>query len=393
MILADLRRLWLPAGLLLALAVFSAGIVGSNWRLQKAHEASLRRGGEAAWLACQLELELQRLLRAAEAYVGAPARDRRATLALRLEALHDRVRSAAAGESGELLRDSPESARVLAGLEPLLRTGGAVVASSFPDPRAVTSLAGQLATFEVPLHRVALAAQDESTRRRMELERRLADPLFANRASTIGLMITFLLLLLLLWREGLGTRRALARSLEATRSARHLAEHDELTGLANRRLFLALLERTLAAVRRGETQAALLLLDLDRFKTVNDTLGHAAGDRLLAMVAARLRSQVRHEDLVARLGGDEFALLEVGAADPETALGLATRLVEAIAQPYELEGRRIAIGASVGIALLGPNARGTEELLKQADVALYQAKQTGPIVLFQPPPESGGKPS
>lgn len=156
----------------------------------------------------------------------------------------------------------------------------------------------------------------------------------------------------------------------------YLAQHDPLTGLANRGV---LKERLAAAVEAGREgrQSALLCLDLDRFKEVNDTLGHPFGDALLRTVAVRLRKAVRDGDLVARMGGDEFAVLLEAPVAAEEVAKLAQRLVETVQAPYDLDGHRVVVGTSVGIALTGEDAGTAERLLQNADLALYQVKNDG----------------
>ncbi|MBK1661951.1 putative bifunctional diguanylate cyclase/phosphodiesterase [Paracraurococcus ruber] len=156
----------------------------------------------------------------------------------------------------------------------------------------------------------------------------------------------------------------------------HMARHDALTGLANRSELRTRLDAALARSRRGEG-FALLYLDLDRFKAVNDTLGHPVGDELLRAVTGRLRGLVRETDLVARLGGDEFAIIQTRAEQPEAATALARRLVPEISAPYDIEGQQVVIGTSVGIALAPADGATPDALLKAADLALYRAKAEG----------------
>jgi diguanylate cyclase (GGDEF)-like protein len=155
----------------------------------------------------------------------------------------------------------------------------------------------------------------------------------------------------------------------------HAARHDALTGLANRRHLLDRGTEQLGQ-RRTEGVIALLLIDLNHFKEVNDTLGHTAGDRVLVQVAERLRGAVRGEDLVARLGGDEFAVLFHALPAPAVAAHRAEALLNALHEPIELDGMRINVEASGGIAV-APSSGGMTELLRRADVAMYQAKRTG----------------
>jgi diguanylate cyclase (GGDEF)-like protein/PAS domain S-box-containing protein len=166
----------------------------------------------------------------------------------------------------------------------------------------------------------------------------------------------------------------------------HQAFHDPLTGLANRALFLERVAHALAVARRSTTGLAVLFLDLDNFKTVNDSLGHAAGDELLVAVAGRLAGCVRGTDTVARLGGDEFAiLLEVVARDDQPA-ATAGRVLDALRTPFSVAGTEVFVGASVGIAPGGPGTIDADTLLRNADIAMYTAKREGRnrAVRFEP---------
>jgi diguanylate cyclase (GGDEF)-like protein/PAS domain S-box-containing protein len=156
----------------------------------------------------------------------------------------------------------------------------------------------------------------------------------------------------------------------------HMALHDALTGLPNRVEFHNRLEDAIRRAARGD-HGAVLYIDLDRFKEVNDTLGHPVGDALLRAVTERLRTLVREHDSVARLGGDEFAIVQSRVQHPSDAAELATRVVHALSAPYELGDQRVSIGASVGIMLIADARLDAEHLLKYADMALYKAKQEG----------------
>ncbi|MBX6424337.1 MAG: EAL domain-containing protein [Variibacter sp.] len=156
----------------------------------------------------------------------------------------------------------------------------------------------------------------------------------------------------------------------------HLARYDTLTGLPNRTFFRAQMDRALA-MRRPNDRCALLFVDLDQFKQVNDTLGHPCGDVLLCAVAQRLRGLIRSSDVVGRFGGDEFVVLQYPVARPEEAASLARRIVSTLSEPFEIEGHQIVIGASVGIALAPNDGRDADLLLRNADMALYRAKSEG----------------
>ena len=156
-----------------------------------------------------------------------------------------------------------------------------------------------------------------------------------------------------------------------------MAQHDGLTGLPNRILLRQRLDELLAHTRRSGDKVAVLFLDLDNFKGINDTLGHAIGDKLLKGVTKRLRSSLREEDAIARLGSDEFAIVQAGVSRPEDVAFLARRLIDAISEPYLFDGHTIISGACIGIAMAPGDGDDAEKLLKNADMALSRAKSDG----------------
>lgn len=172
--------------------------------------------------------------------------------------------------------------------------------------------------------------------------------------------------------------RDVSERKRAAERIRHLAHYDSLTDLPNRVLFWDRLHQALAMARRHNEQVAILCIDLDHFKEVNDTLGHAAGDRLLKEAAQRLRGSLRDSDTLARLGGDEFAVIMSNLREGPLAAECAKRIVEALSVTFDLDGNEAVIGASVGIALSNPAEEDDPEtLLRCADLALYRAKTEG----------------
>jgi diguanylate cyclase (GGDEF)-like protein len=171
-------------------------------------------------------------------------------------------------------------------------------------------------------------------------------------------------------------RRVTRRLRDHLREIEHQALHDGLTGLPNRDLFRARVEDALVAARQRGAGIAVLLLDLDRFKEINDTLGHQSGDLLLQALANRLESLIRTTDTVARLGGDEFAVVSPGAGDAESALQLADRVRAGLEEPFVLDGLTLEIETSVGIALFPDHGEDVEALIRHADVAMYVGKKT-----------------
>jgi diguanylate cyclase (GGDEF)-like protein len=173
----------------------------------------------------------------------------------------------------------------------------------------------------------------------------------------------------------LSTHEDITARRQAEAQIAHMAHYDGLTDLPNRVLFREHLVKALESVDRGKL--AVLCIDLDRFKAVNDTLGHPIGDALLRAVGDRLQASARPADLVARLGGDEFAIVQAGTEQPIGATALATRLIAEIGKPFELDGHQVVVDASVGISIAPNDGTDPDKLLKSADMALYRAKKDG----------------
>jgi diguanylate cyclase (GGDEF)-like protein len=195
----------------------------------------------------------------------------------------------------------------------------------------------------------------------------------AAPALIVASLLGIALLVFLLRR----LRRASQQLHTSENDAQYLAFHDTLTGLPNRALFEDRLSRALATIRRGRGRMALLCVDLDRFKHVNDTLGHQAGDLLVKQAARRLQDAIREIDTVARVGGDEFAIILVDIRDLRTAEDVSERILADLREPFELTGEQAFISASIGIAIAPEFGIEPEELLRKADIALYEAKRRG----------------
>ena len=174
-----------------------------------------------------------------------------------------------------------------------------------------------------------------------------------------------------------GTDSDITRSKAAEDELRQRAEFDDLTGLPNRALFNDRIAGALTRAERAGTPVALLFVDIDHFKLVNDTRGHAAGDELLKIVATRLSETVRASDTVARLAGDEFTVILEGPASLAEAQAVAAKLVEAVRAPMRIGGIPVAVSASIGVAMLEPGEHDATPLLRRADEALYEAKRRG----------------
>jgi diguanylate cyclase (GGDEF)-like protein/PAS domain S-box-containing protein len=171
--------------------------------------------------------------------------------------------------------------------------------------------------------------------------------------------------------------RDLTERKKLEESLRHQATHDELTGLPNRWLFQLQLKQALLRAERSRQKVTVLFLDLDHFKTVNDTFGHAAGDALLVQASLRIRNQLRGSDTLARMGGDEFAILLPDLNHADEAVSVAIKILACLQEPFELPSQQVYSGASIGLAYYPDDACDSESLLRYADMAMYQAKQGG----------------
>jgi len=172
--------------------------------------------------------------------------------------------------------------------------------------------------------------------------------------------------------------RLLYKQLEQySRALESMALHDALTGLPNRRLLFDRLALAIAHARRNKSSMAVMYLDLDGFKQINDTLGHDAGDTLLSMVADRLVAAVRQEDTVARLGGDEFVIVLWELLHADGVAKLVSKVIQAVSQPYSIQDRCVSMTVSVGVGIYPLHGEDVETLMKSADLALYEAKRTG----------------
>jgi len=216
----------------------------------------------------------------------------------------------------------------------------------------------------------SLAAQsrrvDERSAAQIELGERL-------RRYIVGLLVLAITVLGMLFAA---YQRVQRREREAVRRIEYLAHYDTVTGLPNRALLSDRLAQETARARRGSETFAVLMFDLDGFKAVNDTWGHAAGDRVLVQVGERARRCVRASDTVGRLGGDEFLAI-LPQTSLEVAMGVAEKLLEALAQPYPLDGGTGRLTVSVGVGLFPDHGSDPESLQRAADAALYQAKREG----------------
>jgi diguanylate cyclase (GGDEF)-like protein len=246
--------------------------------------------------------------------------------------------------------------------------------------RAIGRRSVTLAFFGIAAHQVHFLAL--STDR----DFRLLNPLWLSSLGLVDVVLYFGLAMgLVIWL----LEEERQATMDAAAKIEKIAYHDALTGLPNRQLFLNQMGMALHRARRTNGIVAVLFLDLDRFKVVNDSLGHAAGDLLLQTVADRIRSAVRSDDSVTRLGGDEFAVLCTDVGSPDDAMMVAERISAAVKRPIFLDGQEVFVTTSLGISLYPADATQPEGLLKSADAAMYRAKAQGRDLVERYIPELG----
>lgn len=212
------------------------------------------------------------------------------------------------------------------------------------------------------------------------------DEILYKRSLLLTEFIIGLMILLAGGIPGYGLYRQMIKLRDARAETLYLSGHDGLTGVSNRSRLDDVAKRIMASNRNSKRRIAALMIDMDRFKDINDEFGHATGDKVLKEVAGRIRSAIRKEDLVARFGGDEFVVLQVGLYQPNGAGTLADCLIRILSEPYQIDGAELTSGASIGIAILPPNAEDFDTLTACADAALYKAKADGrnSVRFFEP---------
>ncbi|MGD9508669.1 MAG: putative bifunctional diguanylate cyclase/phosphodiesterase [Geminicoccaceae bacterium] len=363
------------AGLLgLALLLFGGSLIAIERRLQVLSSSVDSGGTEASWNAFQARFELERLLHELDRALDAEPDP--TALRTRLDLFWSRVDALRSGSDATAFRALPGAGELLGRLDELLRRYQGAVASPIV-PADLAALRTELAQETPLLQQLMLGVLQSSAVAHSRLQHNLRELRPAGWASLLGLSGSATIVMVLLYREGRSTRQLLARTEESRARIEHLAHHDALTGLPNRRLFEDRLIQALAVAARARRRVALLYLDLDGFKEINDSLGHRAGDELLRTVAERLAGSIRGGDTIARLGGDEFAVIQIELRAAPDAAVLAERLMAAAARPVRIAQQEVVVGSSVGIAIFPEDGGTADEMCANADVALYSAKAAG----------------
>jgi diguanylate cyclase (GGDEF)-like protein len=329
-----------------------------------------------AWHASQAVSEFMRLERRLDAFNVQGRGVDKDEVELRFEILLSRAKLLMEGGFQSIIQDDPDQQATLHRLADVLVRMQPLIAE-LEHPGSVQQALQLLEPLEARLLQLASYAQIRGGERIALDQQELNRLYWIFSGLSLGLILLGLILIGLFSRHNQLLERAHSDLHALTNDLAHAAGHDALTGLANRALFHERLAAHLTMWQQTGIRFAALCLDLDRFKSVNDTLGHEIGDALLKVVANRLRNCLRDGDTVARLGGDEFGILQKVTGEREPCTILARRIVERLSAPYSVDGREIVIGASVGIAPVEPDIVSPDQMLKRADLALYEAKSQG----------------
>jgi len=382
--LVKLGLLGIVLALVLAAAYTSSLIVRRQQALREVSRYNL------TWLVSQAALEVSRLQGVTAAALVPGSGVDEDDVQLWLDIIANRVKLFDGGDVAEFVSTSSELGAIVAHFRETARIGQTIMEES-ASPERLRRLLALVTTLNAPMSHLAAAANTHGgelvARDQQQLSNLhwlFAAILGALTVCAFGLIgaLTIHNRLLAHARRKVEQQNQVVEKRDHELRAQHarmffMAHHDALTGLSNRLLFHERLEEASEQGQRRGDGVALLCLDLDHFKQVNDTLGHPAGDVLLKAVAERLLVCIRGGDVVARLGGDEFAILQRGANQPEHAIALAERVIKDLSAPYDLGGNRIVVGASVGIVIASPDLSAADLLLRSADIALYQAKGNG----------------
>jgi diguanylate cyclase (GGDEF)-like protein len=329
-----------------------------------------------AWQASQAVSEFMRLERRLDAF-NVPGRGvDKAEVELRFEILLSRVKLLVEGRFQSIIQADPDHQATLRRLADVLVLVQPLI-EELERPASVQQALHLLEPLEPRLLQLASYAQIRGGERIAQDQQELSRLYWIFSGLSLGLILLGLVLIGLFSRHNQLLERAHSDLHALTGHLAHAATHDALTGLANRVLFHKQLETYFGNWQNEGIRFAVLCLDLDRFKSINDTLGHEIGDALLKVVADRLQNCLRESDIVARFGGDEFAIIQEISGGLEPCTALARHIVGQLSAPYSVDGLEIVIGVSIGIAPFEPSIVSSNQILKRADLALYAAKAQG----------------
>ncbi len=361
-----------------SISIAFISIIFTNFeRLRLGNAAILRSGADSLWATHEIELELHRLLQAMHRFKAQDPAVDLDEVRLRLDILWSRLPPLLEGRNAAPLRAISDVEELGARLNETLQETADVLNAVAIDAEAYAGTLADLEGFVTPIRDLTLTALQDAGEGHLELQRRLDDIYAAILMASGGLGFSILALIALLVFQ-LGRSQKLLELKEQTNARiEHLAHHDVLTDLPNRRLFNDRLAQALAAADRRASGVGLHFIDVDNFKTINDTFGHTIGDEVLQEAARRMVATMREVDTLARIAGDEFAAIQIDVTAATGVMELSERLIKAFAVPFSVAGNDLEVGISIGSTLFPDDGTTTERLLLNADVALHRAKLNG----------------
>ena len=361
--------------LLLIIIGSFAFLLGNFQQLRLGNSAVVRSGTGGLWVVQQLEFELMRFLRTADKFNDGTVQIEE--LGLRLDMLWSRLPPLKQGLTSQTIHVSSNLVQLVTQLEAALQSISDLIDSGHVDNADLDRAIRVLEEFTSPVHDLTLQAMQLSGAAQIEVAERMNGIYWANVTAACGLGISTLSLLLLLLRQLRTSHELLRMKDEAKEKIEHLAFHDVLTELPNRRMFDARLAHELYLARQCGGDVGLHFIDIDHFKSVNDSLGHTSGDALLRAASSRLAGAIRKTDTLARIAGDEFAVIQPALTTPTELANLASRMLSAFEEPIEVNGCGVRASVSIGSTAFPKDGSKTETLLANADIALHSAKSAG----------------
>lgn len=363
---------------LLSLLFVCASAVFNNFeRLRQGNEAELEAASQSLWSAYQLEFEITRLALAISSSMHRPGDVDFGTLLLRVDVLWSRLAPLLSGENSSETQAAYDVQSLASKIEVTLEDLSGSFQQRRMDRETCEEALARLRSLSADARDLVLAALAQSGNEQTRVQSELSRLYFTNLAALSGLVLTIIGLFYLLLKKLKDLRLLLSKLERDNGRIRFLANHDPLTGLANRRRFFEALEARIGVAAERGQQTALHLIDIDNFKRLNDALGHSAGDQLLRKISSRMSETLGNTVQLGRLGGDEFAAFH----DCNTAVldfaALGRRLYRPFELPFEIGGEKILVRASFGSTVFPRDGRTTAELFGNADIALHSAKASG----------------
>ncbi len=372
------KRKYAPHIFFLTIFCVSLAVVLNNiYQFRLGNDALLNSRYENLWAAHELESELQRLLLTLSRHEVLILSDDLEAIRLRLDILWSRIPPVLDGPTGVVLREVTEIKSIAAALEAELRSLSDLLDGEPASAAALADAVSALESFQPPMREVVIASLHQAANSHVELQRRLDEIFVSSLVVCAALASSSAALIAMLFVQLRRSQQRWVQEKEFNATIYHLAHHDSLTGLPNRRFFNETLPRIFSEAQAHGDEIAVHFIDVDNFKAMNDAFGHTIGDAFLVAASERMTQALGPRSTLARIAGDEFAAIQPSARRPDEARNFGRRLLEAFAQPFHIGGHRVQASISIGSARFPSDGLSTNAILMNADVSLHQAKSNG----------------